>query len=54
MTGRVDRDRGEPSVSWDFETDPEFHQELDWVDEFVRTEIEAGVRVGGVLEEIGG
>jgi len=27
-------------VSWDFETDPEFQQELDWVDTFVRDEVE--------------
>ena len=27
-------------MSWDFETDPEFQAELDWVDAFVRTEVE--------------
>lgn len=27
-------------MSWDFETDEEFQSELDWVEEFVRTEIE--------------
>ena len=27
-------------MSWDFETDPEFQSELDWIDEFVRAEIE--------------
>jgi len=27
-------------MAWDFETDPEFQKELDWVDNFVRTEIE--------------
>ena len=27
-------------MSWDFETDPAFQQELDWIDDFVRTEIE--------------
>ncbi len=27
-------------MSWDFETDPEFQEELDWVDDFVRTELE--------------
>src|SRR3712207_2475824 len=27
-------------MSWDFETEPEFQEELDWVDDFVRTEIE--------------
>lgn len=27
-------------MGWDFETDPDFQVELDWVDEFVRTEIE--------------
>jgi acyl-CoA dehydrogenase len=27
-------------VSWDFETDPEFQAELEWVDEFVRSDVE--------------
>src|SRR5258708_5940999 len=27
-------------VSWDFETDPEFQKELDWIDKFVREEVE--------------
>src|SRR5215210_6155334 len=27
-------------MAWDFETDPEFQEELDWVRDFVRTEIE--------------
>ena len=27
-------------MAWDFETDPEFQEQLDWIDEFVRTEIE--------------
>jgi acyl-CoA dehydrogenase len=27
-------------MSWDFETDPEFQKELDWIEEFVRNEIE--------------
>ena len=27
-------------MAWDFETDEEFQAELDWIDEFVRTEIE--------------
>jgi len=27
-------------MSWDFETDPEFQARLDWIDEFVRTEVE--------------
>ncbi len=27
-------------MSWDFETDPEFQEELNWVDNFVREEIE--------------
>jgi acyl-CoA dehydrogenase len=27
-------------MSWDFETEPEFQEQLDWIDEFVRTEIE--------------
>jgi len=27
-------------MAWDFETEPEFQKELDWIDEFVREEIE--------------
>src|SRR5580704_12959200 len=27
-------------MAWDFETDPEFQEQLDWIDEFVWTEIE--------------
>ena len=27
-------------MAWDFETEPEFQEELDWVEDFVRTEIE--------------
>jgi acyl-CoA dehydrogenase len=27
-------------VSWDFETEPEFQKELDWIDQFVREEVE--------------
>lgn len=27
-------------MAWDFETDPAFQKELDWIDEFVRSEVE--------------
>jgi acyl-CoA dehydrogenase len=27
-------------VSWDFETEPDFQRELDWIDDFVRSEVE--------------
>ena len=27
-------------MSWSFETDPQFQAELDWVDDFVRNEVE--------------
>ena len=27
-------------MSWDFETEPEFQKELDWVEAFVREEVE--------------
>lgn len=27
-------------MAWDFDTDPEFQQQLDWMDEFVRTRVE--------------
>src|SRR5262249_62000626 len=28
------------AMSWSFETDPDFQRELDWIDEFVKEEIE--------------
>ena len=28
-------------MAWDFETDPEFQEKLDWMDRFVRDEVEA-------------
>ncbi len=27
-------------MAWDFETDPEYQEQLDWVDRFVREEVE--------------
>src|ERR671929_163499 len=27
-------------MAWDFETEPEFEQELDWISEFVRNDVE--------------
>ena len=27
-------------MAWDFETEPEFQEKLDWVDQFVREEVE--------------
>ena len=27
-------------MAWDFETDPEYQEKLDWADEFVREEVE--------------
>ena len=27
-------------MAWDFETEPEFQEKLDWIDEFVREEVE--------------
>ena len=27
-------------MAWDFETEPEFQEKLDWVDAFVREEVE--------------
>jgi acyl-CoA dehydrogenase len=39
-------------MAWDFETDPEYQKKLDWVQEFVETEVEPlthiGVGLGGV------
>ena len=37
-------------MAWDFETDPEFQEQLDWVDEFVRSEVEPLDLVWGGLE----
>src|SRR5215210_8911246 len=31
---------GRHEMAWDFETDPEFQEELDWVADFVQQEIE--------------
>ena len=28
------------AMSWDFETDPDFQSKLDWVDTFLREEVE--------------
>src|SRR4029077_15381577 len=33
-------DERELTVSWDFETDPEWAEQLAWVEDFVRTECE--------------
>ena len=27
-------------MAWDFETDPEFQQKLDWMEDFVREKVE--------------
>jgi acyl-CoA dehydrogenase len=27
-------------MAWDFETDPAYQEKLDWVDQFVREEVE--------------
>ena len=27
-------------MAWEFETDPEYQEQLDWVDEFVREKVE--------------
>ena len=27
-------------MSWDFETEPEFQKRLDWIEQFVRAEVE--------------
>src|SRR4030095_9069471 len=35
------RPKDGPLMAWDFETDPDFQKELDWIDEVVRSEIEA-------------
>jgi acyl-CoA dehydrogenase len=37
-------------MAWDFETDPEFQEQLDWVDRFVRDEVEPLDLIWGGLE----
>jgi acyl-CoA dehydrogenase len=37
-------------MAWDFETDPEFQTQLDWIDEFVREEVEPLDLLYGGLE----
>src|ERR1700709_2113478 len=37
-------------MAWDFETDPEFQEQLDWVDAFVREEVEPLDLIWGGLE----
>ena len=27
-------------MAWDFETDPEFQKKLDWIEDFMRDEVE--------------
>ena len=39
-------------MSWDFETDPEFQKELDWIDAFVREEVEPLDHVLGFPYEV--
>ena len=34
-------------MAWDFETDPEYQEKLDWADAFVREEVEPLDRVLG-------
>src|SRR5687768_16313230 len=33
-------DQRTSTMAWDFSTDPEFQEKLDWIDEFVREEVE--------------
>ncbi len=35
-----DAERGGQQMAWDFRTDPEYQEKLDWVDTFVREEVE--------------
>ena len=39
-------------MSWDFETDPEFQKELDWIDLFVKEEVEPLDHVLGFPYEV--
>ena len=40
-------------MAWDFETDPEFQKKLDWIEDFMREEVEPlsqlGLAVRGTL-----
>ena len=41
FAGHLSRLRGRnPPMAWDFETDPEYQEKLDWANEFVREEVE--------------
>ena len=40
------------AMSWDFETDPEFQKELDWIDQFVKEEVEPLDHVLGFPYEV--
>jgi len=33
-------------MAWDFETDPEFQKKLDWIEEFMETEVEPVSHLG--------
>ncbi len=33
-------------MAWDFETDPEFQTKLDWIEDFMREEVEAASHLG--------
>ena len=37
-------------MAWDFETDPEFQKKLDWIEDFMREEVE---RWGNVVRSTG-
>ena len=33
-------------MAWDFETEPEFQKKLDWIDEFLDTEVDPVTQLG--------
>src|SRR5690606_12393862 len=37
---RITENQRRQDMAWDFETDADFQRELDWIDEFVRNEVE--------------
>ena len=39
-------------MTWDFETDPEYQEKLDWADAFVREEVEPLDLVLGNVEDL--
>ena len=40
-------------MAWDFETDPEFQKKLDWIEDFMREEVEPLSHLGMAVHGMG-